>query len=513
MKKYQYVLTALLASLLLLSCNRIDEIEYDGVWGLPVVDANLTVKDIMSSVLGNDHVIVNDSDNTMALLIPVTEYTLSVEDLQGDLADMNATVEIHETKEFPEITVSQSQNFYYRDTITISIDSLTNGNDIKIDSMTLASGNIMCTINSVLPPGWRWSCRIYSENLVDHGNFFDKTVTIDDHEFSIDAAGYKFIPIDNKLHCRCDYVLTVVGPSPAGSVSLDASMALGNIKVASIFGNLHDISYTLEDDVAIDVFDSILSDIDVDIPQLAIQLPLESSIGAKMMFTIEYLTAFNGFGDSLIITEPNQSFVIDAPPMIGQTSFATFSIPVNTEILKLRPNRIKYKITGAIINDDRQEYILETSKANVKLLLDMQAQLKLENFEYSKVVDFDIFENNLGVEQIDMNTRFENTIPIDFTTMLIMTDSCDNPVDTMLGGQVVINSPTIDENMQIVDMSVSEYPWQLNAVDIERLKNVKKLHIVVHVNTPEEYEFVTIYANNYMKVKINAVIHGGNIEL
>ena len=516
-----YLSLTLLALLFLSSCDKdeISHIEYDGTWAIPISNSIFSVKELMSKFVDSNIYLQNDSTELISLVYQTSEKNITFEDVQKKFVDFDTVIDYNLSKNFPLIPGTGSYNFYYRDTLTFAVNDFTHGHNIRLDSLYFASGAFLCNIYSYIPQGWSWSCNVFSSNLVKDGGIFRQHLDCNDINKAIDANGYFFYPSNDSLYFVCDITLTVVGPAPAGHIDFDLNFGFKDIIVKSMYGDFSGLNYSTSGSSKFNFFSSSTGNVNMQIYDAKLHIPIVNRFGTPITCTLDYVTLSNDKGESKTLVLPETTLHINAPSVPGDSVCEDLVVPIYSDIFNIKPDKISYKITLTLEENENQDFFIQGSDMDLKLVMQVPLSFKVNTLEYVDTIHFNGFQIDKNkdiqsyVRACTLYADFHNAFPLGITTLLVLTDDSYNVLDTVFDDCINIKPCKIDSNGKCISPELSTISWNLNSKQINDMNDACNIFVSFKFVTYDDYDQVKIFSNEFFGLNLKSTIQFNDINV
>lgn len=265
------------------------------------------------------------------------------------------------------------------------------------------------------------------------------------------------------------------------------------------------------------VFDRII-DGTIDIEDVDVNLSFENGIGVDAQLIINQLKTVNtknGAQASLshsIIGSPiniNRSTETNSIPEVNYTSYFNQLTTSNSNIdhlIELFPNELLYDI-NLLINpfgniSGSNDFVYKKHPLKTKLNVEFPLSFVANNLTLIDTVDFNL-EKNSSDKIIEGNLFIyaNNGYPFDATLGLELLDENSNPIKSLPISNYIA-SATVDANLKVSSKTESVLAIPLSRIDIDDLYRSKKIIIKTAFNTTAKPQFVKIYENYNISIKM-----------
>ena len=251
-----------------------------------------------------------------------------------------------------------------------------------------------------------------------------------------------------------------------------------------------------------DVFDFIQSG-NIDLESAKISVEIHNYIGADASFQINNLSALNDETEVIAQIDNNAMHIIERASLSVQNNITPTHTEINidaNEMLAIFPNKI---------NTSASFYLNPNGQSTIEDFLfpayPMEANLAVEiplSLIATELTFIDTNEVNLKDEsEYDIEKIYitmENGLPFTASIRLILLDENNIVIDTLLQNST-ITSAQIDANNIVTKNTISTLE-----MDYPDFESVKKIVSVSSFSTDPNNEFIDIYSNYKLDIKISA---------
>ena len=249
------------------------------------------------------------------------------------------------------------------------------------------------------------------------------------------------------------------------------------------------------------LFNKINADI-FDLEKADLKIKFENFIGADAAIEINDFSTSNLNTTVLASLDQNGNTIIGHNYTIDRASLSGNGLPINQsmteividadEMLEILPNRINTQATF-YINPNGQANTYDFLYPDYPIKASMNMEIPL-SFIASNITLIDTTEvsisnqENLEIDQLFITIK--NGLPLDANLKLVLLDSQNLVIDTLLASTIILAASTDANNLvnQINTTSIQ--------MDYTNFNNVKKLISIASFNSTPINEFISIY-NNY----------------
>ena len=249
------------------------------------------------------------------------------------------------------------------------------------------------------------------------------------------------------------------------------------------------------------LFNKINADI-FDLEKADLKIKFENFIGADAAIEINDFSTSNLNTTVLASLDQNGNTIIGHNYTIDRASLSGNGLPINQsmteividadEMLEILPNRINTQATF-YINPNGQANTYDFLYPDYPIKASMNMEIPL-SFIASNITLIDTTEvsisnqENLEIDQLFITIK--NGLPLDANLKLVLLDSQNLVIDTLLASTIILAASTDANNLvnQINTTSIQ--------MDYTNFNNVKKVISIASFNSTPINEFISIY-NNY----------------
>ncbi len=503
------------------ACQKMEirDVEYDGIWAVPLAHTRISTERLLYSFIDSSLLERDDTTNLVKLVYSRNLGSIDLNDLQSSLLNVDTSLHISASKSFPDIPGTGACNFYYRDTLLINLNDFTDELNVTLDSLYLNAGAFGCMVDFDLPEEWNWSIVVFSDNLKINGNRFSCKFGKDSNSVNISMADFGFFPTDgSEMIFVSDLTLTVVGPCPADTVSFGMDVSFSGFGIDRMFGDFSGLSYTYANSM----------DFDFEIPVddwafygTKLLVNLVTNVGSAFKLTFDELNLSNASGATLSLIEPGEMFEFKCPSQFEEYVIDEISLDVPPDLFAFEANRLDFAIKLETVEDNIKDYMTSNSRIYSGVSVEVPMQLRIGETEVTDTLSF----NGLGLEEstarmmnmidnCDIFIDIENSIPMDLSMMFVFLDSTLNVIDTAFGEMVNIKSAVVDSDTHdVISPTISSLTWNLTPEKTMEINDARMIYLVGRINTTAGEEYVKIRYDGALDVSLRSRIKFNDIEL
>lgn len=510
-KRYfnRFILLVFCVQLVLAGCenlngfdfSHLENIDCEGQWGLPLLNAQYTVEDILSMVDNPDLLQVAD-DGTLQIYY---EYEVDSVVSASQYLDsyFNHPIVIPGEKTFNASSlppISGDVQMLFMDTMKAEFPD----NDIRISSATMKTGKVTITVNYDLQRPAHLVA--YCPQLTDaSGQMF----RIEEYSMgdgfiqrTYDVSGFHMqVPSDNAVDVYLEVSCTVGGAALPDLLSFTYEVALSEISFTEIRGTFAPITLPVDEewDFSMDFLrEYVTGSITLLNPDLTCEIMNTFPVNGKIKVDEAKLSGPTG-GSSIVA--PNSDY-FDVPA--STTQFTPVPVPLASSIT-ISPDYNHFKLSGtAIINPSgfsTQELVItENQLINLRFRIVLPIQLTMDNVMFHDTISFGglTLPDQSAFTNLLVRLGVSNGIPLNFDLQAYFYDSPTNTIKDSLfmGSQTILGATgnTPRENELFVSKE--------NFNEVQRMLSCDKIILKARVYT--NGETVAINTNQRMGIHLSA---------
>lgn len=459
--------------LLLSSCVKEGDFEFDKLaknqfdptLAAPFVNSKLTLQDILKDTSGivqvdiatNALKLVYNSNNLVSIMAKDL-FEIPNQSIQTDTANLNL---VPPTGDSNYYSIIKPYTFHLPKT------------DQRVDSVFIKNATLKLNINTNINHKGRIKLTIPNIKRPD-GNEFSIEMPINYNGQStpyivvippIDMSGYKIIFNNtpghkNEVTFKYEHYIYKNPVYPyTNPYFIELNDALEDISYNKLFGYIGQYEFPLNDTTLISVFNSQLEG-HFELYNIKVGVKVENSYGLPIEIKIDKFQAQNGNIIRNINDFPSTNpFSLNYPDVnhIGQSINTTLPLSPSTDLanaINISPKKIIYKITGKANpanNPGIQNFVIDTSKFNVSVNLELPLEGKVGGFVLQDTIEFDLAEKIKDVNEITFRINTSNHFPLDANVQVYFANQFNQIIDSMIStGENVINSGIVDVATHVV---------------------------------------------------------------
>jgi len=344
---------------------------------------------------------------------------------------------------------------------------------------------------------------------------------------SYDLSGYTFDMTNggtsyNKI--VINYQLTLISSgnptSPGDQVSINLSF--NNNEFSKIFGYIGQNLLSPDvDSIEVTLFNDALGGGVFEIVEPSIKVDIFNSYGVPIRASFTRFDSYNVNSNPQYVTitgTPNP-LEINYPLIneVGQTKITSFTLDKNTSnntivgaLNNNKPRWVIYQINsqsnaGGPTNTN---FVIDTSRFKVDMEIKLPLYGKADNFVLQDTMDFG-FENPEEIESLLLRTYASNGFPITIDMQLIVLDSANNRLETLVGpNQIIMQGAPVDGSGRVTAPAIKTTDIIIDKARFQNINNAKKIVVRAQAQTTDYSagKNVKIYADYKLDVKVGAQI-------
>lgn len=426
------LLMILIAScaVLAFSCNdnafdfsRLDSVDADGNWGIPIVDVQYSIEDVLNEA---EDMPLHVSPEGMLQLEYSTEVdsVISSDQILQLLADQQVSLHGSQTVTLPALPPISGTTFtLWADTVSASLPA----DKVQIEMARVKSGLFQFSLTHNLPV--TLTAEVSCPQLTDdNGNAFSQTFNIQDEDNQFSLAGYTLLPeFGNRLTFIIRLVLTTTGGQLPNTASLSYNLMAGNFVLEALRGKVAPVSLNVNKsiDLKLDYIAKTMGgNFTVYDPDIRCEVHNMFPIAARVVLEEAALHGPDVQPTSLISTTPATVMV-----PASTTDFEEVAVPISSSLTfspKMNEARVSANVTfnPEGFNTPTMD-IREGEFIHFKFSFVLPLHLKMDNVSFCDTMDFSQsdYPDIDGIHNLLVRCLFENGLPLDFFCQIYFYDS------------------------------------------------------------------------------------------
>lgn len=494
----RYLFVLALGSFLLVTCNKLDDIENtevigaDAQYALPLASARLSFLDVID-YLNVDSSITLESDGLIRL------------NYKGDV-----------------LTINSEQLF---DNIPLYIDQVTDTNyvsefpipgSIDIDFIDFKTGEMALSFQN--ERNVPLTVDVYIEDLSKNGTTYQWSTTVeagtDDDPSSqnttVDLEGWKWDTSNDDLSIR--YV--AIDPDGNRQYLTKFFMVLTNLEYAYAEGYLGNDLYTLgEDTIDIDFFEDWAEGM-IYFEDPKITFTAFNSFGFPVDAVFEKMSIRTLDGNLIPLESEfvTNGVYIDYPRLdeVGDTVITNFAFNKDNsnirEVLGAGPVAVEYDVDGEPnpeMNTSIQGFMLDISELRVQMEVEIPMYAAASKFEIRDTSDFNL-EDYGNIDFAEFKLVAENELPLAADMQLYFLDSQNRVVDSLLNNvERIIEAAPVDSEGVVTGLGEKTSFVMVEGTKLDNILSAKKMVLYSSFSTTNDgTESVQVEAEQAVEVRV-----------
>lgn len=519
------LLIHLLGILLFTTCKR-EPAEWDVDIVAPVATASLSINDVAP-----DEYFITDNNGVVKVVYQNTIYTLPIDSLLK-LPDttLNYPLVIPFTLNLSPGTAIPAIN----QTINFKVDPA------RLNRVVINQGKLNLTVTSSGSQPLDMNYRVPLAFI--NGSYLDIIETIpamangDSGLFQkdYDLAGYD-INLSGSTggqNNNLNYSISgAVSNSAIADISVQAGQRLLNfystykdMKPEYVEGYFGSKNVSITDTSTLNLIKKVVAGT-LDIEDINLSITLENSIGADIRTTIKKLKGVNTKnGTAVSLTHPiiNAPLNIDRATNLGYGSSATPYITTNktytfnpgnsniTQFISNLPDQYEYDVE-LLLNplgniSGGNDFIYRDAGIKINLDLEMPLSFKSDNLTLVDTIDYNINAKKEDIQRYQGGSYklfAYNGFPLDATAKLLLLDSTNTVIDTLLNSSSIA-AANVDANFKAIGQKQSIVAFPVSASQASNLVACKKVIVLVSFTTQPTNQYLKIYNTYKLDLKLTS---------
>jgi hypothetical protein len=250
-----------------------------------------------------------------------------------------------------------------------------------------------------------------------------------------------------------------------------------------------------------------------DIEHIAVKLLTENALGATADVWIKELKSISTQNElalsSTLLSSPisiqSASENPNSTPEVIASNNSLIFDETNSNIDELIENKphtlgVDFELMLNPNNSQEEGFLFKNYGVKSEMQIEIPLSLSASNITIEDTVDVSFSVEN--IEQGSFSLLAENYYPIDATIEMILLDQNDLVLESLTSDDIV-QASEIDANGKTISSGNSELIFTFNNIS-ESLSDCKKIAFRVVLNTKPSNQFITIYSNYTMELKLVA---------
>jgi hypothetical protein len=512
--------------------------KWSSEWAIPLLDADLSLKDMMSKKKGN--LTILEDGNGFYTFIYTSEYKSETAETYISLP----TQKVDTLRLAPPSnrvgTIAPNTTFSLTDQ-NQTVDFQVAATDQKLRFIDLKSGNLKMFISSTFKHNIRVTVTIPS--LTKNGVAFAKAYQLSSNGTTIPVpstddvalSGYRLDLSNgsssgfNKMTYQIKTEVQTVGTSISATDRVKVTFSVDAPKFSYIEGYLGKFAAANhKDSVFIGIFDSKLAgQVFIEDPKIRMTISNSFGVGARARISNRIGKA-NYTADSVLIFKGADLLnPLDIPAAVrGLTAQKLVEVNKSNSnvqgIFNPAPREILYnaiaEINGQSSTTALNNFALDTSRIGVKG--EVEIPFEGRTMEFYSVHDSSEakFPNNKNIENVQMNIYARNGFPAEVDAQVYFLNASDQVIDSIIterglpGKEFLLNKATDQDGNGKIDSYESQLTERQFMMDSQRyafLKaNAKKIRIYGRIRSSgaEQGKSIKIYSYYRLRLKVGIIL-------
>lgn len=510
-------------------------------WGLPLIDSELSLGDIINS-LDSSKALIKNADES---------YTFTYSDVLIDakaeriftLADKQILSSTAMPATVPAIIpagTSINEKINGSESLIIAEGSQLKSILFKAGSMTtLFSTGLRHSVTAVLTiPSLKKNGAAYTHTFVTtFANGSNSVVNPD----VIDLNGYNLDLTNNNvttntINYTIDVTITGSGQPVAANEKFNLTLELKGLKFKNMVGNLTAAMPfdTYDNSTNISIFDNALEG-NVFFQRATVTITTANSFGIPIALKIDNMetsTAYSGDNTTVAVTTTNNSAnisldkgagsgTIKAPTAIGNTETTIMQLNKDNSnveaMIKPAPNKLRYKVTPQFVGGANQ-FITDESRLTVTFRVDIPVYGILERYTLGDTLGIDKFparsSDTYSVDSVRFTFKTTNSLPVDAFTQIYFVDSLNRRIDSLLvNPNEFIKRPIIDSQGKAIQATEQTTIVHMGGRRYDNIMaRTKDLYLISKLLTSKDekgvQQNIQVFSYNKLRIQICALAIG-----
>ena len=491
---------ALTSCLKEIDLDNIDDLEYRGQWVLPIINADLTLGDVVAG----DSTFTSDPDGAIRIIFEEDSI------FGASIADL-VTIPDQDPQEIPFASGLPAVNLEFE------LGTLGAGEQLK--NITLSRGLLKWSVENPIANPVQLELAILNASLNgDTAKFLLQGNSMGVDTGTIDISGLDFNLTQGNLgYNNLKYRTQILsdGGAPVGT-KYKATVQLVDISLDNATGYFGDRTLnlpSLTQNTNISGFESILRGLRIENP--TIDIKMVGNIGLPFQLETD-MDGINKSGTVLPLSIPPAVFM--APTVQGD--WDTSHLIINrdnsniVDFISNVPNNIAF--AGKVQfnpngNTGVDNFITGNGEFKVGVKIDIPLEIKTQDLIIEQLIpDFDLdFDEDQSdaIEKLKMHFKVTNGFPFDANMQLEIIDVIDDGFGNFTAtvtDSVNVNfltSAVVDGSGRVITPTVSRSVIEFNQSNIQNLLNAERLNIRVTLNSYNNgNDLVKLYTDDFINI-------------
>ena len=391
----------------------------------------------------------------------------------------------------------------------------------RLTEIGIKTGNVIINAVSTLPDT---GTIIYAiPSLTKNGVIFETVVKVPPNingeptQFTFSFDGYVMDLTGEEGRAGGDTVNTIYATLEA---YLDSTGELETINKVDSFYLFNEYFFTPEyakgyigqdtlafgpETIETDVFDFIQSG-SIDLKSAKISISINNYIGADASFQINNLSTLNAETEVSAVIDNNEMHIIERAILSGQNIITPTNTKINfeaNEMLAIFPNKINTKATFYLNPNGQssiEDFLFPAYPMEANLAVEIPLSFIANELTFTDTNELKI-ENTTDIDIEKIYITIENSLPFSANLSLILLDENNNIIDTLTYNTTVLPAQ-LDANNIVTNSQTTTI--EMDHADFE---SVNKIVSFSSYNTAQNNEFISIYSDYELDIKISAKLN------
>ncbi len=313
----------------------------------------------------------------------------------------------------------------------------------------------------------------------------------------------------NQMSVDVETTITGTGQPVFGAETFNFDITSSNFSFENVIGYFGQQNVAQQaDSVLIKIFQNA-SNGTFELQNPKIDFFIDNSFGFPVDINLGNLQSINVNTNQTVALGVNDNIINVIPsPGLGQSAITNFQLNTSnttnlSEVISPTPKYFYYEVDATanpLGNTGIPNFIEDDSKFTLRAEVNMPLDGLAYGFTISDTVDFEFSQNTDLIESIMFRLIADNGFPVQLGTQLRAIDSNGNTVFTIFDTpENVVEPAPVNSNGVVSSSRQKITDINLNEVQINQLKNVKKLIIYGEASTTEAQNGVFVKFFDYYK--------------
>lgn len=479
-----FVLFFALVSCLDQSEYQLDEIQVNPSLALPLVNGQLTIKDLIS-----------DADSANVKIYPDGLVYLAYEqDLQSQGIKDLFTIDNRSTSRafiLPGVTLPASNTDFRSDSLTFELDlqlSPEQLTEIALKAGQLAYATSVFPANNALD----YEIRVSIPQFISRTNSKSLAFAAKGNG-NLDLSSYTAQLTNNKFNIK----LVLVIKKHANPIvitngsSINIQLTFRSLDFSSIKGFFGFQSVSLPaQTIELGNFQNAFGDAEVSFADPKISLTVSNEYGVPTKVNFTQLVARKNNQTIAVTLNPANPVALNSPPTIGTTAKTLINITNVNELLDFAPTEFYYE-AEAKINEGLTggtNFLTDTSKLNLRMGIEIPLYGSASNIQVRDTVDVDWSDvDQSQIEKASLRLKLLNQLPLDGSLQFILTDINYKPIETLLDSDQtnIIKGSAVNASGELQTAGLYDNSIEINSAKLAKVFEASHIIILATFSTSQ----------------------------